>query len=107
MTTLQMWITILIVGFATMLTRFLPFILFPAGKKVPAFVSYLGRVLPYAAMGLLVVYCLKGVPASPVYGLPELLGVAAVALLHIWKGNTFLSVGLGTVFYMVLVQAVF
>ena len=107
MITLQMWITILIVGFATMLTRFLPFLLFPAGKEVPAFVSYLGRVLPYAAMGLLVVYCLKGVPASPVYGLPELLGVAAVALLHIWKGNTFLSIGLGTVFYMFLVQVVF
>jgi len=107
MTTVQMWITILIVGFATMLTRFLPFVLFPGGKKVPAFVSYLGRVLPYAAMGLLVVYCLKGVPTSPVYGMPELLGVAAVALLHIWKGNTFLSIGLGTVFYMFLVQAVF
>ena len=107
MTTLQMWITIGIVGFATMLTRFLPFILFPAGRKVPAFVSYLGRVLPYAAMGLLVVYCLKGVPTSPVYGLPELLGVAAVAALHLWKGSTFLSIGLGTVCYMVLVQFVF
>jgi len=107
MTTVQMWITICIVGFATMLTRFLPFILFRDGKKVPAFVSYLGRVLPYAAMGLLVVYCLKGVPTSPVYGLPELLAVAAVAALHFWKGNTFLSIGLGTVFYMLLVQFVF
>ena len=107
MTTTQMWITICIVGFATMLTRFLPFILFPAGKEVPAFIGYLGRVLPYAAMGLLVVYCLKAVPTSPVYGAPELLGVAAVALLHIWKGNTFLSIGLGTVFYMFLVQVIF
>ena len=107
MTTTQMWITIAIVGFATMLTRALPFILFRDSGKVPAFVSYLGHVLPYAAMGLLVVYCLKGVPTSPVYGLPELLGVAAVALLHIWKGNTFLSIGLGTAFYMLLVKFIF
>lgn len=107
MTTAQLWITILIVGFATMLTRALPFILFRDSGKVPAFVSYLGRVLPYAAMGLLVVYCLKGIPTSPVYGLPELLGVAAVAFLHIWRGNTFLSIGIGTAFYMFLVQVVF
>ena len=72
----------------TLITRFLPFLVFPAGKKTPAFVDYLGRTLPYATMGLLVVYCLKGVDlAGPSHGLPEILAVAAVALLHRLKGN--------------------
>lgn len=71
-------------------------------------VFYLGRVLPYAAMGMLVVYCLKDVKltAAP-YGLPELLSVALVAGLHIWKRNTLLSIGAGTVCYMLLIQLVF
>ena len=107
MTTAQMWITICVVGFATMITRFLPFLLFRDAEKVPPFVSSLGRVLPYAAMGLLVIYCLKDAPMNAWHGLPELLGVAAVAALHFWKGNTFLSIGVGTVFYMILVQFVF
>lgn len=96
----------MIVG--TMLTRFLPFLVFPAGKETPRFVDYLGKTLPFATMGLLVVYCLKGVQvtAAP-HGLPELLAVAAIGLLHRWKGNSLLSIGVGTVFYMVLVQVVF
>ena len=92
----------------TLITRFLPFLVFPAGKKTPAFVDYLGRTLPYATMGLLVVYCLKGVDlAGPSHGLPEILAVAAVAILHRLKGNSLLSIGAGTVFYMILVQMVF
>lgn len=92
----------------TVLTRFLPFIVFPAGKETPRFVDYLGKTLPFATMGLLVVYCLKGIQitAAP-YGLPELLAVAAIVLLHRWKGNSLLSIGVGTVFYMFLVQVVF
>lgn len=92
----------------TVLTRFLPFIVFPAGKETPRFVDYLGKTLPFATMGLLVVYCLKGVQitAAP-HGLPELLAVAAIVLLHRWKGNSLLSIGVGTVFYMFLVQVVF
>lgn len=92
----------------TMITRFLPFILFPAGKQTPKFVDFLGKTLPFATMGLLVVYCLKGVSllAAP-HGLPELLAVLLIVFLHRLKGNSLLSIGAGTVFYMFLVQAVF
>ena len=92
----------------TMLTRFLPFLIFRDGRKTPAIVTYLGKVLPFAIMGMLVVYCLKDVSwlAYP-YGIPEILGCAAVAALHIWKRNSLLSIGVGTALYMVLVQFVF
>lgn len=92
----------------TMITRFLPFILFPAGKETPKFVDFLGKTLPFATMGLLVVYCLKGVSlvAAP-HGLPELIAILLIILLHRWKGNSLLSIGAGTVCYMVLVQVVF
>lgn len=92
----------------TVITRFLPFVLFPQGKETPQYVEYLGRTLPYATMGLLVVYCLKGISLteSP-FGLPEFIAVAVVAALHVWKKNSLLSIGTGTVIYMVLVQAVF
>ena len=92
----------------TLITRFLPFILFPAGKEKPRYLEYLGKTLPYAAMGLLVVYCLKGVDLlGPAHGLPEILVVAAVAALHCWKRNSLLSIGVGTIFYMFLVQVIF
>lgn len=92
----------------TMITRFLPFILFPAGKLTPKFVDFLGKTLPFATMGLLVVYCLKGVSllAKP-HGLPELLAILLIVFLHRLKGNSLLSIGAGTIFYMFLVQAVF
>lgn len=92
----------------TMITRFLPFILFPAGKQTPKFVDFLGKTLPFATMGLLVVYCLKGVSllAKP-HGLPELLAILLIVFLHRLKGNSLLSIGAGTIFYMFLVQAVF
>ena len=91
-----------------MITRFLPFVLFPAGKKTPKYIEYLGKSLPYATMGLLVVYCLKGVSltAAP-FGAPEILAIVAIILLHNWKRNSLLSIGAGTVFYMILVQVVF
>lgn len=101
-------LTIAAMVLATMITRFLPFMLFPAGKETPKFIEYLGRTLPYATMGLLIVYCLKDVNiAAPPFGLAELLAVLATVLLHRWKGNPLLSIGGGTVFYMILVQMVF
>ena len=89
----------------TAATRFLPFLLFENGRKTPPFLTKLGKVLPCAIMGMLVVYCLKDISftAAP-YGLPELLGCAAVAVLHIWKRNTLLSIGGGTALYMLLLQ---
>ena len=93
---------ILAVAAGTQLTRWLPFWLFPEKKQPPAVVTYLGKVLPPAMMGLLVVYCL-----SAPHGAPELIAIAAVAALHTWKRNVLLSIAGGTVLYMVLVQAVF
>lgn len=93
---------------ATMITRFLPFLLFPAGKKTPKYILYLGRTLPYATIGLLVVYCLRGLQfISYPHGLPELISMGAITGLHLWKGNSLLSIGAGTVLYMVLIQTVF
>ena len=92
----------------TQLTRFLPFLLFGGKKQPPKAVLYLGRVLPCAIMGMLVVYCLRNVtPLAAPYGIPELIGVVLAVVLHVWKRNTLLSIGVSTVAYMVLVQAVF
>lgn len=91
----------------TMVTRFLPFLIFPEGKEPPEFIQYLGKVLPYAVIGLLVIYCLKDVPGSGTYGIPEFLAIVFIVLLHRWKKNILLSIGGGTVFYMLLVQFVF
>lgn len=91
----------------TMMTRFLPFLIFPEGKEPPEFIQYLGKVLPYAVIGLLVIYCLKDVPGSGTYGILEFLAIVFIVLLHRWKKNILLSIGGGTVFYMLLVQFVF
>lgn len=106
--TVQGILIIAAMALATMVTRFLPFVLFPAGKETPKYIEYLGKSLPYATMGLLVVYCLKGVTvtAAP-FGLPEALAIVGIVLLHCWKRNSLLSIGAGTVWYMILVQIVF
>ena len=91
----------------TMVTRFLPFLIFPEGKEPPEFIQYLGKVLHYAVIGLLVIYCLKDVPGSGTYGIPEFLAIAFIVLLYRWKKSILLSIGGGTVFYMLLVQFVF
>lgn len=92
----------------TMRTRFLPFLIFGEKGETPAVISHLGRVLPYAVMAMLVVYCLKGLDFSaPGSFVPELLCTALVAGLHVWKRNTLLSIGVGTIAYMLLVQLVF
>lgn len=99
---------IVIVSLVTMLLRFLPFFVFGSGKETPKFITHLGKYLPYAIMGMLVVYCLKGISfVTAPHGLPELIAVAAVVLLHLWKRNTLLSIGGGTVLYMILIQVVF
>ena len=89
-------------------TRLIPFLFFPKGKEIPPIIRYLGRVLPPAVIGMLVIYCLKNVSliAAP-HGIPELLAIVAVVGLHLWKKNTLLSIFGGTAFYMILVQAVF
>lgn len=99
---------IAIIALITAALRFLPFLIFRENRKTPPLVSYLGQVLPYAIMGMLVIYCLKGVSfAAFPFGIPEMIGCLVVILLHIWKRNTLLSIGAGTVCYMLLVQLVF
>lgn len=108
MTTVQALITIALCTLATMLTRFLPFLLFPAGKPTPKFVRYLGHALPPAVFSMLVVYCLKDVQITAgSHGLPELIAISVVAALHLWKKQTLLSIAGGTLVYMLLVQFVF
>lgn len=108
MTLTEQIITIGAVVLATMLTRFLPFIIFPAGKSTPKFIQYLGKVLPAAVFGLLVVYCLKDVNIlTGSHGIPELIAIAFVIVLHLWKRQMLLSIAGGTVLYMLLVQFVF
>lgn len=99
---------IAVAALVTAATRFLPFLIFRKKESTPPFITYLGQVLPCAIMGMLVVYCLKDVQfLSAPFGAPELIGCAIVALLHIWKRNSLLSIGVGTVCYMLLVQLVF
>ena len=108
MTLTQQIITVGMVVLGTMLTRFLPFLVFPAGKPTPRYIRYLGRVLPGAVFGLLVVYCLKHVDLlTDSHGLPELIAVGVVVALHLWKRQMLLSIAGGTVCYMLLVQSVF
>lgn len=106
--TVHSLLIVAIMAVFTALTRFLPFLAFPEGRKRPKVITYLGTVLPYALIGMLVVYCFKSVSvfAYP-YCIPELLAVVLVAALHIWKRNTLISVFGGVIFYMVLVQCVF
>ena len=108
MTLSQQLITIGMVVLGTLITRFLPFILFPAGKPTPKYVQYLGRFLPAAVFGLLVIYCLKDVSIfSGSHGIPEAISILAVVLLHLWKRQMLLSIAGGTICYMLLVQLVF
>ena len=108
MTLTEQIITIAMVVLGTMLTRFLPFLLFPAGRPTPRYIDYLGKFLPAAVFGLLVVYCLKNVTIlTGSHGLPELIAILIVIALHLWKRQILLSIAGGTVVYMLLVQFVF
>lgn len=101
-------LTIGVSAAVTIALRFLPFIIFSGKKETPKVITYLGKYLPYAVMAMLVVYCLKSVNilAAP-FGIPELIGVLAVVLIHIWRRNTLISIAGGTVLYMLLIQFVF
>lgn len=101
-------VIILAVGGTIFFTRLIPFLFFPKGKEIPPIIRYLGKVLPPAVIGMLVIYCLKSVSvAAWPFGIPELLAIAAVILLHVLKRNNLLSIGIGTVLYMFLIQVVF
>ncbi|ASA19787.1 branched-chain amino acid transporter permease [Paenibacillus donghaensis] len=108
MTSWETVITIGMVILGTMMTRFIPFILFPPGRPTPKYIQYLGNMLPSAALGLLVIYSIKGVSfLSGNYGIPEIISILMIILLHYWKRNMLLSIASGTVLYMLLVQFVF
>lgn len=101
-------LTVAVIVLGTAATRFLPFLLFPVGKPTPPYVRYLGKALPPAVFGLLVVYCLRGVSLlSGSHGIPEAAAIAVVAGLHLWRRQLLLSIAGGTVCYMLLVQLVF
>lgn len=108
MTTTQHIITIAAVVAGTVLTRFLPFVVFREGRPTPKYIQYLGKVLPSAVFALLVVYCLKDVSfVSGNHGLPEIIAIAVTAGLHLWKKQMLISIAGGTICYMLLVHFVF
>lgn len=108
MTITEQIITIAICVLGTMLTRFLPFLIFSSKKPTPKYIDYLGKALPCAVFGMLVVYCLKNVSLfSGSHGIPELIAIAITAGLHLWKKQMLLSIAGGTVVYMLLVQLIF
>ena len=101
-------IVMLVMGGCVLLTRILPVIIFGRSERVPEFILYLGKVIPYTAMGLLIVYCLRDVSIlGGTHGVPELIAMAVVVASYLWKRNTIVSVVLGTAVYMVLLQMVF
>ncbi len=108
MTLQQQIITIALCIAGTMLTRFLPFIIFSENKKIPAFIQYIGRFLPSAVFGMLVIYCLKDISIlSSSHGLPEFISIIVTAALHLWKRQMLLSIAGGTICYMLLTAFVF
>jgi len=105
MTTMQAFWTVMIVAAVTLMTRAISFLLFPAGKQAPAFITWMARQLPRAVMAMLVIYCLKDVElTSAPYGIPALLGVGVTAALHLWKRQMMISIVGGTAVYMVLIR---
>lgn len=105
MNTQQQIIIIALMGLSVALTRFLPFILFPTEKHTPRFVLFLGKYLPSAVFGMLVVYCLKDVKFTEgAQGLPELIGIAVTVALHLWRKNMLLTIAGGTIFYMIIIH---
>ena len=108
MTQMQAFITIMMCVIGTMITRFLPFLIFPENKETPEWVQYLGKVLPYSVIGLLVVYCLKDTPIlTGSHGIPEVIATIFIVVIHSWKKNVLLSIAGGTLLYMGLVQYIF
>ena len=103
-----MLLTVFVIMLGTMFTRFLVFFIFPPSKEPPQFVTYLGKVLPAAAIGLLVIYALKEVKLTKApFAIPEFLAILVIVLIHKWRRNSLLSIATGTIVYMVLIQGVF
>ena len=95
-------------GVVTLATRIVPVLIFGRGKKVPDYIMYLGKVVPYTAMGLLIIYCLRDVSIfSETHAIPEIIALAIVSGTYLWKRNTIFSVVIGTIAYMIMVQIVF
>jgi branched-subunit amino acid transport protein AzlD len=108
MTLTQQFIIISCCVAGTMIPRFLPFLVFSSRRPTPKFILYLGKALPSAIFGMLVIYCLKDVKfTSGTYGLPELISIAVTVLIHLWKRNMMLSMAAGTACYMILINLVF
>lgn len=108
LTPVQTCVMILAVALGAMVTRFIPFFLFPETKKQSKVITYLGQVLPPAMMGLLVVYCLKDVSLQTApHGIPEAIAIMIILIVHKWRHNVLISIGGGTIAYMILVQKVF
>lgn len=108
MTETHIWYAIGVMALVTASLRFLPFLVLGGNRKTPKIIQKLGRILPYAIMGMLVVYCLKGVTFTSVAGFaPSLIACLVVGALYVWKRNTLVSIVAGTVCYMLLVQLVF
>ncbi len=104
MTLTEQIITVSMVVLGTLITRFLPFIVFPAGKPTPKYIQFLGKFLPAAVFGLLVIYCLRNVSlVSGSHGIPELISIAVVIGMHLWKRQMLISIAGGTICYMLLV----
>ncbi len=108
MTLLQEMITVAMCVAGTMLTRFLPFLVFSSKRPTPRYIQYLGKVLPGAIFAMLVIYCLRNVSfLQGSHGLPELIAIAVTAGFHLWKKQMLLTIAGGTICYMLLVQLVF
>lgn len=104
----QLFLFFGLVSLATIFTRALPFILFPENKKIPKYINYLSDVLPYTIIGMLVIYCLKDISFKlHPYAIPEIISIATIIFLHLWKKNTLLSIGIGSALYIILIQYIF
>ncbi|SDO00881.1 branched-chain amino acid transporter permease [Halobacillus aidingensis] len=108
MTMTQEIMTLGVIVLVTMFTRFLPFIIFSSSRPTPDYVQYLGKVLPSAVFGFLVIYCLRDVTFySGTRGIPEIISIAIIAMIHFWRKNMLLSIAVGTISYMVFIQLFF
>ena len=108
MNLMQQVVMICMVILGTMITRFLPFLIFTSDRPTPKYVQFLGKLLPSAALGMLVIYCLKDVSLfRGNHAVPELISIMVVILLHLWKRQMLISIAGGTIFYMILIQLIF
>jgi branched-subunit amino acid transport protein AzlD len=107
-TSFQLFLFFGLISLGTIFTRALPFIIFPENKRIPKYIKYLSDILPYTIIGMLVIYCLKdiSITSSP-YALPELISIVSIIVLHQWKKNSLLSIGLGSAIYILLLRYVF